>query len=68
MDTASEVLDKHQTAHDLESATEMADRMSQGEMPHPSNVMLDPAEQKTRKVAPKKRSDDDSPTDYDLEL
>ena len=68
VDTASEVLDKHQTAHDLESATEMADRMSQGEMPHPSNVMLDPAEQKTRKVAPKKRSDDDSPTDYDLEL
>ena len=68
METASDVLDKHQTEHDIESATEMADRMSQGEMPHPSNVMLDPAEQKTRRVVSKKRRDDDSPADYDLEL
>jgi len=30
--------------------------------------MLDPAEQETRKVVPKKRRDDDSPADYDLEL
>ena len=62
------MLEKHQTEHDLESGTEMADRMSQGEMPHPSNVMLDPAEQETRGVVPKKRRDDDSPADYDLEL
>jgi hypothetical protein len=42
--------------------------MTQGEVPHPDNVMLDPAEQETRRAVPKKRRDDDSPTDYDLEL
>jgi hypothetical protein len=46
----------------------MADRMTQGEVPHPDNVMLDPAEQETRRAVPKKHRDDDSPTDYDLEL
>jgi hypothetical protein len=61
-------LDVYQTEQDIESATEMADRMTQGEESHPDNVMLDPAEQETRKVVPKKRRDDDSPTDYDLEL
>jgi hypothetical protein len=66
--TASDVLDMYQTEHDIESATEMADRMTQGEMSHPDNVMLDPAEQETRRDVPKKRRDDDSPTDYDLEL
>jgi len=68
VETASDVLDMHQTEHDIESATEIADRMTQGDIPHPSNVMLDPAEQETRRVIPKKRRDDDSPTDYDLEL
>jgi len=68
VETASDVLDLHQTEHDIESATEMADKMTQGDMPHPSNVMLDPSEQKTRRAIPKKRRDDDSPTDYDLEL
>ena len=68
VETASDVLDMYQTEHDIESATEMADRMTQGEVPHPDNVMLDPAEQETRKVVPKKRRDDDSPADYDLEL
>jgi len=68
VETASDVLDVYQTEQDIESATEMADRMTQGEESHPDNVMLDPAEQETRKVVPKKRRDDDSPTDYDLEL
>jgi len=68
VETASDVLDMYQTEHDIESATEMADRMTQGEVSHPDNVMLDPAEQETRKVVPKKRRDDDSPADYDLEL
>ena len=68
VETASDVLDMYQTEHDIESATEMADRMTQGEVPHPDNVMLDPAEQRTRRAMPKKRRDDDSPTDYDLEL
>jgi len=61
-------LDKYQTEQDIESATEMADRMTQREVSHPDNVMLDPAEQETHEVVPKKRRDDDSPTDYDLEL
>jgi len=65
---ASEVLDKFQTDEALDSAIEMADHMNEGEMPHPSNVMLDPAEMETRRVVPKKRRDDDSPTDYDLEI
>jgi hypothetical protein len=68
VETASDVLDMYQTEHDIESATEMADRMTQGEVPHPDNVMLDPAEQETRRAVSKKRRDDDSPTDYDLEL
>ena len=68
VETASDVLDMYQTEHDIESATEMADRMTQGEVPHPDNVMLDPAEQGTRRAVPKKRRDDDSPADYDLEL
>ena len=66
--TASDVMDKHQAEHDIESATEIADRISEGEMPHPSNVMLDPAERETRRVVPRKSRDDDSPEDYDLEL
>ncbi len=65
---ASEVLDKFQTDEALDSAIEMADRMNEREMPHPSNVMLDPAEAETRRVVPKKRRDDDSPTDFDLEI
>ena len=65
---ASEVLDKFQTDEALDSAIEMADQMSEGELPHPSNVMLDPAEAETRRVVPKKRRDDDSPSDYDLEI
>ena len=65
---ASEVLDKFQTDEALDSAIEMADHMNEGEMPHPSNVMLDPAEMETRRVVPKKRRDDDSPTDFDLEI
>jgi hypothetical protein len=68
VETASDVLDMYQTEHDIKSATEMADRMTQGEVSHPDNVMLDPAEQETRKVVPKKSRDDDSPADYDLEL
>ena len=65
---ASEVLDKFQTDEALDSAIEMADQMSEGELPHPSNVMLDPAEAETRRVVPKKRRDYDSPSDYDLEI
>ena len=65
---ASEVLDKFQTDEALDSAIEMADQMSEGELPHPSNVMLDPAGAETRRVVPKKRRDDDSPSDYDLEI
>ena len=65
--TASGVIDKHQTEHDIESATEIADRMTEGEMLHPSNVMLDPAERESRRVVPKS-GDDDSPDDYELEL
>ena len=66
--TASDVMDKHQAEHDIESATEIADRISEGEMPHPSNAMLDSAEQETRRVVPRKSRDDDSPDDYDLEI
>jgi hypothetical protein len=46
----------------------MAEEMTEGEMPHPSNVMLDPAEPETRRVVPKKRRDDDGPSDFELEL
>ena len=65
---ASEVLDKFQTNQDLDSAMEMADQMNEGELPHPSNVMLDPAETETRRVVSKKNRDDDSPADFDLEI
>ena len=65
---ASEVLDKFQTDKAVESAIEMAEQMNEEEMPHPSNVMLDSAETETRSVAPKKNRDDDSPTDFDLEI
>ncbi|MDP6920647.1 MAG: hypothetical protein QF709_01855 [Candidatus Thalassarchaeum sp.] len=66
--TASDVIDKHQAKDDIESVTEIADRITEGEMPHPSNVMLDPAERETRRVVPRKSRDDDSPDDYDLEI
>ena len=65
---ASDVIDEHQAEQDIESATEIADRISEGEMPHPSNAMLDSAEQETRRVVPRKSRDDDSPDDYDLEI
>ena len=65
---ASQALDKFQTDEALDSAIEMADQMNEGELPHPSNVMLDPAEMEARKVVPKKRRDDDSPADFDLEI
>ena len=68
VEQASEILDKFQTDDALDSATEMADQMNEGELPHPSNAMLDPAEAEIRRVVPKKRRDDDSPTDYDLEI
>ena len=66
--TASDVIDKHQAKDDIESVTEIADRITEGEMPHPGNVMLDPAERETRRVVPRKSRDDDSPDDYDLEI
>ena len=66
--TASDVMDKHQAEHDIESATEIADRISEGEMPHPSNDMLGPVERETGRVVQRKSRDDDSPEDYDLEL
>ncbi len=68
VEQASEILDKFQTDDALDSAMEMADQMNEGELPHPSNVMLDPAEAEIRRVVPKKRRDDDSPADYDLEM
>ena len=42
--------------------------MNEEEMPHPSNVMLDSAETETRRATLKKNRDDDSPTDFDLEI
>ena len=52
----------------MESAIEMAEQMNEEEMPHPSNVMLDSAETETRRATLKKNRDDDSPTDFDLEI
>nr|AIE98167.1 hypothetical protein [uncultured marine group II/III euryarchaeote KM3_04_D10] len=66
--SASDVMDKHQAEQDIESATEIADRISEGEVPHPSNAMLDSDERETRRVVPRKSRDDDSPDDYDLEI
>ena len=68
MGQASEVLDKFQTDKAVDSAIEMADQMNEEEMPHPSNVMLDSAETETRRATLKKNRDDDSPTDFDLEI
>ena len=68
VDSASDVLDKHQTEDAIDAAHKMAEEMTEGEMPHPSNVMLDPAEPETRGVVPKKRRDDDGPSDFELEL
>ncbi len=65
---ATEALDKFQTDDALDSAIELADQMNEGEVPHPSNIMLDPAELEIRRVVPKKRRDDDSPADFDLEI
>jgi len=65
---ATKVLDEFQIEEAIDSAIEMADQMNEGEMPHPSNVMLDPAKAENRRVVPKKRRDDDSPTDFDLEI
>ena len=65
---ATKALDKFQTEEALDSAIDIADQMNEGEMPHPSNVMLDPSESEIRRVVPKKRRDDDSPTDFDLEI
>ena len=49
-------------------SSEMAEKMNEEEMPHPSNVMLDSAETETRRATLKKNRDDDSPTDFDLEI
>ena len=68
VDSASEVLDKYQTEDAIDTAIEIAEEMAEGELPHPSNVMLDPAEAESRKVVPKKHRDDDGPSDYELEL
>ena len=68
MKSASDVMDKHQAEQDIESATEIADRISEGEVPHPSNAMLDSDEREARRVVPRKSRDDDSPDDYDLEI
>ena len=65
---ATEALDKFQTDEALDSAIELADQMNEGEVPHPSNIMLDPAELEIRRVVDKKRRDDDSPADFDLEI
>jgi len=68
VDSASDVLDKHQTEDAIDAAIELAEEMVEGDLPHPSNVMLDPAETETRKVVPKKHRDDDGPSDFELEL
>ena len=38
---ATEALDRFQTDEALDSAIELADRINEGENPHPSNIMLD---------------------------
>ncbi len=65
---ATEALDRFQTDEALDSAIELADRINEGENPHPSNIMLDSDDSEIRRVVTKKRRDDDSPADFDLEI
>ncbi|MAM99544.1 MAG: hypothetical protein CMA76_01375, partial [Euryarchaeota archaeon] len=60
--------DRFQTDEALDSAIELADRINEGENPHPSNIMLDSDDSEIRRVVTKKRRDDDSPADFDLEI
>ena len=68
VDSASDVLDKHQTEDAIEAAIELAEGMTEEDLSHPSNAMLDPAETETSKTMPKKHRDDDGPSDFELEL
>ena len=62
------MLDKHQTEDAIEAAIELAEGMTEEDLSHPSNAMLDPAETETSKTMPKKHRDDDGPSDFELEL
>ena len=63
VDSASEVLDKYQTEDAIDTAIEIAEALAEGELPHPSNVMLSPAEAEPLKTTPTTHQHDDGPSD-----